>query len=193
MQRRNPQPFSGVWPLSSRSTVRTMTVSSWHLMGMTGNIDARGGQVLFQQPRIRNVGHFGAHRMLPDIQREKRLGGDRFRLGGNFAIINPKCVWDAILEEKPYPVKMLFFISSNPLVTRANAKEVYRALEKVEFMAVSDFFLTPTAELCRYRPACGHMARDGLYRGLLEATRLPSPPKKGDPGRRMPLRPRDAQ
>jgi anaerobic selenocysteine-containing dehydrogenase len=117
------------------------------LMGVTGNIDVQGGQVFFQQPRIRNVGHFGAHRMLPDIQREKRLGGDRFRLAGHFAIINPKCVWDAIVEGKPYPVKMLFFISSNPLMTRANAREVYRALEKVEFMAVSDFFLTPTAEL----------------------------------------------
>jgi len=117
------------------------------LMGVTGNIDARGGQVLFQQPRIRNVGHFGAHRMLPDSQREKRLGGDRFRLAGNFSIINPKCVWDAILDEKPYPVKMLFFISSNPVMTRANARQVYQALEKVEFMAVSDFFLTPTAEL----------------------------------------------
>jgi anaerobic selenocysteine-containing dehydrogenase len=45
------------------------------LMGLTGNIDVPGGQVLFQQPRIRNVGHFGAHRMLPDTQREKRLGG----------------------------------------------------------------------------------------------------------------------
>jgi anaerobic selenocysteine-containing dehydrogenase len=117
------------------------------LMGITGNIDAPGGQVLFQQPRIRNVGYFGAHRMLPDIQREKRLGSDRFRLGAHFAIINPKCVWDAILEEKPYPVKMLFFISSNPLMTRGNAREVYRALQEVEFMAVSDFFLTPTAEL----------------------------------------------
>jgi len=117
------------------------------LMGLTGNIDVRGGQVLFQQPRIRNVGYFGAHRMLPDAQREKRLGGDRFRLAGNFGIINPKCVWDAILEEKPYPVKMLFFISSNPVMTRANARQVYHALEKVGFMAVSDFFLTPTAEL----------------------------------------------
>lgn len=117
------------------------------LMGITGNLDKPGGQVLFQTPRIRNVGYFGAHRMLSDVQREKRLGGERFRLAGNFAIINPKCVWDAILEEKPYPVKMLFFISSNPLLTRANAGEIYRALEKVEFMAVSDFFLTPTAEL----------------------------------------------
>ena len=117
------------------------------IMGITGNIDVPGGQVLFQQPRIRNVGHFGAHRMLPDIQRDKRLGGDRFRLGGNFSIINPKCVWDAILEETPYPVKMLFFISSNPLLTRAHARYVRRALEKVDFMAVSDFFITPTAEL----------------------------------------------
>jgi anaerobic selenocysteine-containing dehydrogenase len=117
------------------------------LMGITGNIDVPGGQVLFQQPRIRNVGHFGAHRMLADTQREKRLGGNRFRLAGNFGIINPKCVWDAIIEEKPYPVKMLFFISSNPLLTRANAKYVRQALEKVGFMAVSDFFITPTAEL----------------------------------------------
>jgi anaerobic selenocysteine-containing dehydrogenase len=44
-------------------------------------------------------------------------------------------------------VKMLFFISSNPLLTRANARYVRQALEKVEFMAVSDFFITPTAEL----------------------------------------------
>jgi len=117
------------------------------LMGITGNIDVPGGQVLFSTPKIRNVGRFGAHKMLPDEQVKKRLGGERFRLAGNFAIINPKCVWDAILEETPYPVKMLFFISSNPVLTRANAKEVYRALEKVDFMAVADFFLTPTAEL----------------------------------------------
>ncbi len=117
------------------------------LMGLTGNIDVPGGQVLFETPKIRNVGNFGAHRSLPKSQREKRLGGERFRLGGHFAIINPKCVWDAIIDEKPYPVKMLFFISSNPVLTRANAREVYRALEKVDFMAVSDFFITPTAEL----------------------------------------------
>ncbi len=117
------------------------------LMGITGNIDAPGGQVLFSTAKIRNVGQFGAHRMLPADQADKRLGGDRFRLAGNFAIINPKCVWDAILEEEPYAVKMLFFISSNPVLTRANAKEVYRALEKVEFMVVSDFFITPTAQL----------------------------------------------
>jgi anaerobic selenocysteine-containing dehydrogenase len=117
------------------------------LMGITGNIDAPGGQVLFKTPPIHNVGKFGAHGMLAPEQAAKRLGGERFRLADRFAIIQPKAVWDAILDEQPYPVKMLFFISSNPLMTRANAREVYRALEKVDFMAVADFFLTPTAEL----------------------------------------------
>ena len=117
------------------------------LMGLTGNIDAPGGQVLYKTPPIVNVGQFGAHSMLPREQAAKRLGGDMFRLASRFAIMQPKVVWDAILEEKPYPVKMLFFISSNPVMTRANAKEVYRALEKVDFMANADFFMTPSAEL----------------------------------------------
>ncbi|HDM09087.1 MAG TPA: molybdopterin oxidoreductase, partial [Desulfobacteraceae bacterium] len=81
------------------------------LMAITGNLDKKGGQVLFKPPKIRTVSEFGAHKMLPREQAAKRLGGERFRLAGNFAIINPKCVWDAILEERPYPVKMLFFIS----------------------------------------------------------------------------------
>lgn len=117
------------------------------LMGVTGNIDVPGGQVLFRTPHIRTVGQFGAHGMLPETQRRKRLGADRFRLAGQFAIINPKCVWDAVVTGEPYPVKMLFFISSNPLLTRARATEVYRALKQVDFMVVSDFFITPTAEL----------------------------------------------
>jgi len=108
-------------------------------MAITGNLDKRGGQVLFKPPKIRTVSEFGAHKMLPKEQAARRLGGERFRIAGNFAIINPKCVWDAILKEHPYPVKMLFFISSNPFLTRANARYVRKALEAVEFMAVADF------------------------------------------------------
>lgn len=117
------------------------------LMGITGNIDVPGGQVLFKPPPVHTVGKFGAHGMLAPEQAAKRLGGERFPLADRFAIIQPKAVWDAVLEEQPYPVKMLFFISSNPVITRANAREVRRALERVEFMAVADFFMTPTAEL----------------------------------------------
>jgi anaerobic selenocysteine-containing dehydrogenase len=117
------------------------------LMAITGNLDRKGGQVLFETAKNRNASDFGAHKLLSKEQRDKRLGGERFRLASHFAIMNPKCVWDAILTEEPYPVKMAFFISSNPVLTRANASEVYKALEALEFMAVADFFITPTAEL----------------------------------------------
>ena len=118
-----------------------------HLMGITGNIDAPGGQVLFKPPQVNSVSKFGVHQMLDPKQAAKRLEKQRFRLSGKFVQITPKAVWDAILEEKPFVIKMLFFMASNPVLSRANSKEIYRALQKVEFMAVADFFLTPTAEL----------------------------------------------
>ena len=117
------------------------------LAAITGNLDVPGGMVFYVPPPTMSASQFGAHRLLPPEQRKKRLGGDVFRLADAFAILNPKFVWDAILHEKPYPVKMVFLISSNPVITRANASMVYEALKKVDFLAVSDFFLTPTAEL----------------------------------------------
>ncbi|MGB9628378.1 MAG: molybdopterin-containing oxidoreductase family protein, partial [Thermodesulfobacteriota bacterium] len=117
------------------------------LAAITGNLDVPGGMVFYVPPPTMNASQFGAHKLLSPEQRKKRLGGETFKLADAFAIINPKFVWDAILYEKPYPVKMVFLISSNPVVTRANASVVYEALKKVEFLAVSDFFLTPTAEL----------------------------------------------
>jgi len=117
------------------------------LAAITGNLDVPGGMVFYVPPPAMNAGQFGAHKLLPSEQRTKRLGGDVFKLADAFAIINPRFVWDAILHEKPYPVKMVFLISSNPVITRANASMVYEALKKVDFLAVSDFFLTPTAEL----------------------------------------------
>jgi len=117
------------------------------LAAVTGNLDVPGGMVFYVPPSTISAAQFGAHRLLPPEQRKKRLGGDVFKLADAFAIINPKFVWDAILYEKPYPVKMVFLISSNPVLTQANASMVYEALKKVDFLAVSDFFLTPTAEL----------------------------------------------
>ncbi len=93
-----------------------------------------------------SASRLGAHRLLPKEAREKRLGGNRFRLADHIAVINPKAVWDAILEEQPYPVKALFLVSTNPVITRANSREVKAALQSVGFMVVADFFMTPTAQ-----------------------------------------------
>ena len=115
------------------------------LMAITGNLDIPGGNAFFNSPAVVNASDLGLHKRLSPEQKKKRLGGDRFRLADAFAMINPQTVWRAILEDDPYPVKGLFCISTNPLITRANAREVKAALEKVDFMVVADFFLTPTA------------------------------------------------
>jgi anaerobic selenocysteine-containing dehydrogenase len=86
-------------------------------------------------------------------------------------MVTPKLVWDAIMTGKPYPVKALQIHGSNTLVTRANSKDIYKAMMQVEFMVVADFFLTPTAELADiFLPAAtylefnyigGHVGRHG--------------------------------
>jgi anaerobic selenocysteine-containing dehydrogenase len=117
------------------------------LMAVTGNLDAPGGNVFFVLPPVRTVSEFSRHKDLPREQRNKRLGGEKYKLASRVVLVTPKMAWDAILKQDPYPVKAMLLCGTNPVVTRANAAEVYQALDKVEFLAVIDFFLTPTAEL----------------------------------------------
>jgi anaerobic selenocysteine-containing dehydrogenase len=53
----------------------------------------------------------------------------------------------AILTEKPYPIRMMYIQGGNPLLSYANAMETFRAMKKLHFLAVSEIFLTPTAQL----------------------------------------------
>lgn len=117
------------------------------LMAATGNLDAPGGNVFHQPPGTRTISQFSANRELAPEQAKKRLGGEQYKLASRMTIVTPKCVWDAILTGKPYPVKAGYLVGTNPVVSRANAQEVYDALVKLDFLAVSDFFMTPTAEL----------------------------------------------
>jgi len=117
------------------------------LMAITGNLDIPGGNVFFVPPPIQPISKFALHGDLPPEQRAKRLGGNTYKLADRIAVITPKMVWDAILTGKPYPVRALQLHGSNPVITRANATEVYKALSQVEFLVVADFFMTPTAEL----------------------------------------------
>jgi len=117
------------------------------LMAATGNLDTPGGNVLFVNPPTRTVAEFSRHKDLSKEQRAKRLGGDQYKLGARVAFITPKVAWEAILTGKPYPLKAGLLCGTNPVMTRANAAEVYEALDKLEFLAVIDFFMTPTADL----------------------------------------------
>jgi anaerobic selenocysteine-containing dehydrogenase len=137
------------WGVPTEQTINcaNYTRAVTGLMAVTGNLDAPGGNALFVNPPTRTVAEFSRHRDLSPEQREKRLGGDEFKLGARVAFINPKKAWDAILTGDPYPVKAVILCGTNPVITRANAGEAYEALKKLEFLAIIDFFLTPTAEL----------------------------------------------
>lgn len=145
------------------------------LMAATGNLDVPGGNVFYQPPPVRKVSEFSANSALPPQQKKKRLGGNQYKLADRMTIITPKCAWDAILKGKPYPVKAGYLVGTNPVVSRANANEVYKALKNLEFLAVSDFFLTPTAELADIFLPAGtwleqdHVSENWKYHGYILA------------------------
>ncbi len=145
------------------------------LIAATGNLDVPGGNVFYQPPPVRKISEFSAHSTLSFEQRKKRLGGDQYKLADRMTIITPKCAWDAILTGKPYPVKAGFLVGTNPVVSRANAKEVYIALKNLDFLVVSDFFLTPTAELADFFLPAGtwleqdHISENWKYHGYILA------------------------
>ena len=134
-------------PTEQTNNCTDFTRTAVGLMAATGNLDAPGGNVFHVPPPVRKVAEFSAHTEMPPEQAKKRLGGDQYKLAARMTFITPKCAWDAILTEKPYPVKAGYLIGTNPVVSRANAGEVYKALKKLEFLVVQDFFITPTAEL----------------------------------------------
>jgi anaerobic selenocysteine-containing dehydrogenase len=134
-------------PTEQNNNCTDFTRTAIGLMGITGNLDAPGGNALFVNPPTRTVAEFARHKELSKEVQAKRLGGEQFRLGARVAFINPKKAWDSILLGEPYQLKAGLLCGTNPVVSRANAKEAYEALKKLEFLVVIDHFLTPTAEL----------------------------------------------
>ncbi|WP_224983855.1 molybdopterin-dependent oxidoreductase [Geomonas agri] len=64
-------------------------------------------------------------------------------------------------------IKTLFVAGENPVVSYPNRKKVEKALENVEFMVVSDLFLTETAAMADVvLPACSFAEKSGTFTSL---------------------------
>ncbi|MBI4768604.1 MAG: molybdopterin-dependent oxidoreductase, partial [Deltaproteobacteria bacterium] len=165
------------WGVPTEQTINCtdFTRMAIGLMAATGNLDAPGGNVFQVPPKVRKVSEFSRHDALGPRQREKRLGGNQYKLAARMALITPKAAWDAILTGKPYPLKAGIFVGTNPVITEANARDIYAALKKLDFLAVADFFLTPTAELAHIFLPAGtwleqnHMAENWKFHGYVLA------------------------
>jgi len=134
-------------PTEETNNCTDFTRTAIGLMGITGNLDSPGGNALFVNPPTRTVAEFARHKDLSKEVLAKRLGGEEFKLGARVAFINPKKAWDSIIYGEPYQLKAGLLCGTNPVVTRANAREAYEALKKIGFLVVIDHFMTPTAEL----------------------------------------------
>jgi len=66
--------------------------------------------------------------------------------------VTPPLIWNAILNDEPYPVKAMITWGSNPMMWAANTKATYEALNSpnLELHVVSEYWLTATAELADY-------------------------------------------
>jgi anaerobic selenocysteine-containing dehydrogenase len=70
---------------------------------------------------------------------------------------------DAILNEKPYPVKALIISGGNPALTLPDSAKIKKALQKAELLVVVDLFMTETAKLADIvLPACSFVERTGV-------------------------------
>ncbi|MDJ0705071.1 MAG: molybdopterin-dependent oxidoreductase [Leptolyngbyaceae cyanobacterium MO_188.B28] len=62
-------------------------------------------------------------------------------------IVHPPTFWRSIVTGDPYRIRALWIMGSNPLLNTTNSREVETALKSLEYLVVSDLFLTPTAQL----------------------------------------------
>lgn len=135
------------------------------LIALSGNIDVQGGN-LFQTLPEGFVHPFKKNK--PGVERMvKRIGSKEFPLISGADVPDPfvhaHLLVEAMLNGTPYPVKALYCIAGNPVVTMQNSKRVWGALKCLDTLVVADFFMTPTAELSDYvLPATTWMEKDEL-------------------------------
>ncbi|MGD0023263.1 MAG: molybdopterin-dependent oxidoreductase [Xanthobacteraceae bacterium] len=150
------------------------------MRALCGNVNVPGGDVFLTPPPYTKPGNFF---LLDKYSRKaEKLLGERFKFAQRSAFIPPHVLTKAILDEDPFPIKAAMFILSNPLVSYPNAQETYRALMSLDFIAISELFMTPTAALADIvLPAAWSMEHEelGYWPGWYEEIR--AHPKLVDP------------
>jgi len=154
--------------INSTQTLRALNI----LIALTGNIDVEGGNLISQPIPGYMKGHAiyagGDSRFrLAQETEEKRIGSKEFPLISGagpvraFTFVHAALAVEAMLTGKPYPIKALYCAGGNPVVNQQNVKRVWEALKKLNLLVVTDFFMTPTAELADYvLPATTWLERD---------------------------------
>ena len=139
------------------------------LLALSGNLDVKGGNV-FSVPiegYIPSIALAGAGPWLkpsPEVE-QTRIGIEEYpMIAGPEAplpFVHSGLALDTMLTGEPYPLKAMYCAGANPVVNMQKAKKVWEALCGLDLLVVTDFFMTPTAELADYvLPATTWLERD---------------------------------
>lgn len=146
------------------------------LMAVCGHLNEAGGNLIFR-PVMMSKNPLELHDLLSGQMKAKRLGNE-FLLNQVFKFAHFPLVLKAILKEVPYPVKAMLMFQANPAITEADTKMVAAALQKLDFLAVADIFMTKTAELADIvLPACTFLEQ--TYYATIDASPEMTPVESG--------------
>jgi anaerobic selenocysteine-containing dehydrogenase len=115
------------------------------LMAVCGNLEVSGGNVHAHDPDIMGLGQFVRADLIPD-KRKDMIGAFHGTIP-RFMTVPPALFRKAVLEDVPYPVKGYYGMCTNPLVAWADSRLTHEALTRLDFIAVADLFMTPTAAM----------------------------------------------
>lgn len=111
------------------------------LIAITGNLDISGGNTYnlpIRQTSLRIKGNVAVAEAI----------GAQYPVFSKFTGETTSMpVTDAIITDKPYPIKALIVQGSNPVLTWPNTNKVIDAFKKLDLLVVSDLFMTETAKL----------------------------------------------
>ncbi len=121
------------------------------LMAITGNLDVPGGDVRWVPPAdirpkspMLDPSVVGEQFLTPE-QKAKKIGAGRFPFAAG---CHQPTYWDTCISGEPYRPRAMWLVGCNPLATQTRGDRIVTALrDHLEFIVVSDFVFTPTAEL----------------------------------------------
>jgi len=129
------------------------------LMAITGNIDRPGGWVTCPQIRLADL-------RVP--VEEKSLGYHEYPVFHQFRKRTPpygsaSMMTEAMITEKPYPIKAFISSGSNPALTFPDTNRFLEAIKNLELFVSIDPFMTETCQLADYvLPACTSLEETGI-------------------------------
>ena len=114
-------------------------------MAVCGNLDEPGGNVQAVEPGLLELGKFVRSDLLPSKRKEMihAFHGTIPKM----MTVPSAYLRRGVIEGVPYPVKGAYLQGTNSLLAYAESKLTLEAFMKLDFLAVSEIFMTPTAAL----------------------------------------------